>query len=75
MDYKSQIEEFLLEIIEDKDDVYSNQLFSSGVLNSLDLVTLIAFLEETYSVKVESSEVVHDNFDSIDKMVNYLESK
>ena len=75
IDYKSEIKEFLLDIIEEQEEIDSDELFSSGVLNSLDLVTLIGFLEEKYNIKVESSEVVHANFDSIDKMTEFLKSK
>ena len=75
VDYKYEIKEFLLDIIEEQGEIESNELFSSGVRNSLDLVTLIGFLEEKYNVKIESSEVIHANFDSIEKMTNFLKSK
>ena len=33
------------------------------------------FLEETFDIKVDDSELVPDNFDSLEKIAHYLESK
>ena len=33
------------------------------------------FLEETYSVKIEDSELVPENFDTLDNVARYLEKK
>ena len=41
----------------------------------MDLVVLIAFIEEDFGVKVNSLDIVYDNFDSINKIKFYLQNK
>ena len=36
---------------------------------------LILFLEETYNIKIEDNEVVKSNFDSLEKIAQYLKKK
>ncbi len=43
-------------------------LVEAGVLDSLAIFTLIAYLEERFGVKVESEDVVIENFDTIDAL-------
>jgi acyl carrier protein len=48
-------------------------LFSSQLLNSMNLVELIVFLEETFDVKVKPMDIVFENFDTINLMLAYIE--
>lgn len=50
-------------------------LLGSGVVDSTGILELIAFLEETCRVKFEDSELVADNFDSIDKIAGFITAK
>lgn len=43
-------------------------LVEAGVLDSLAIFTLIAYLEERFGVKVESEDVVIENFETIDAL-------
>lgn len=51
------------------------QLFETGVIDSLGFMKLIAFVEETFDVSLDMSEVTIDNFASIDAMVETIEAK
>jgi acyl carrier protein len=46
-----------------------------GILDSTGIMQLVAFLEETYSVRVEDEELVPENLDSINKVSAFLERK
>ena len=50
-------------------------LLGSGVVDSTGILELIAFLEETCRVKFEDSELVADNFDSIDRIAGFIMAK
>jgi acyl carrier protein len=50
-------------------------MLESGIVDSLGLLTIIAYLEETFGIRVNDEEVVIDNFGSVDSMVAYLSRK
>ena len=50
-------------------------LFSEGVLDSFSIVDLIHFIESKGEVTVEPSEVELDNLDSVQKIIQFVESK
>ncbi|MES0488480.1 MAG: acyl carrier protein [Leptospirales bacterium] len=65
------------EILEDEDQVIDEQtsLFDGGVLDSLNLVTLISFLEDTHKIKIKSSEVTLENLNTVSNMINFIDKK
>ncbi len=50
-------------------------LVSSGVIDSLALLRLIAFLEEKFGVTVNDDEVVPENFESVNVIKAFVESR
>lgn len=50
-------------------------LFSSGLVDSFALVSLMTFLEDEGDIQVAVSEANLDNMDSIGKLIRYLETK
>jgi acyl carrier protein len=48
---------------------------AEGVIDSMGAMELVAFVESEYKIKVEMSEVVVNNFDSIRKMANFIRRK
>ncbi len=50
-------------------------LLEAGIVDSTGVLEVIMFVEETFQIQVEDHEIVPDNFDSVDKMVAYIESK
>ncbi len=50
-------------------------LLGSGVVDSTGILELISFLEETCRVKFEDSDLVADNFDSINKISAFIMTK
>jgi len=52
----------------------SDDLFSTGVLDSFTLVDFITVLEEQCGIKVPDADVSPGNFQSIEKIENYVTS-
>ncbi|MFO1370773.1 MAG: acyl carrier protein [Marinagarivorans sp.] len=47
----------------------------NGILDSMGILELIDFLDETFSVKVAGDELVPENLDSINSVLKFLASK
>lgn len=78
MDRAQQILSFIEDELLDDPDVEvkpDTSLFQDRVLDSLNLVQLIGFLEKTFNVKIGTSEVTIDNLDSINNMIRFLDKK
>jgi acyl carrier protein len=50
-------------------------LFSSGILDSLGVLQLVLFIEEQLGIQVPDEDVVFDNFKDIATIGAYLESR
>jgi acyl carrier protein len=53
----------------------SDLLLESGVLDSLGVLELVHFIEQEFKVQVSDEELVPENFQSIDRLVSFLQSK
>jgi acyl carrier protein len=50
-------------------------LISTGVLDSLALLKLLLFIEERFSLKVNDGEVNPRNFETVNRITAFIESK
>jgi acyl carrier protein len=50
-------------------------LIETGVLDSLQLVRVVSFLEETFGVTIADEEIIPKNFESIDGMERFVISR
>jgi len=58
------------------DDLSSDEsLMDQGIVDSTGVLELVAFLEDTYRIKVQDNELVPANLDSINGLVRFLERK
>ena len=48
-------------------------LLEQGIIDSLGLMKLIAFMEETFGIKIMDDEIVPENFQSLNSMVTLVE--
>ena len=56
-----------------KDEVQNDTLiFENSLLDSMGFLFLIDFLKEDFSVEIEDSELIDDNFKSINNIVNFM---
>ncbi|MBN2316586.1 MAG: acyl carrier protein [Sedimentisphaerales bacterium] len=46
-----------------------------GIIDSTGILELVMFLEKTYDIKIEDSELVPENFDTLDSIAHYLNKK
>ncbi|MES1171701.1 MAG: acyl carrier protein [Bacteroidota bacterium] len=52
-----------------------DSLLAKGIVDSTGVLELVAYLEETHGVQVTDQELVADNFDSINKLAAFIQSK
>jgi acyl carrier protein len=52
-----------------------DSLLEKRIIDSTGVLELIAFLEETFGVKVQDDELLPENLDSINRLVRYIEKK
>jgi acyl carrier protein len=49
-----------------------DDLLSAGILDSLGVLQLVAFVEEQFGIQIPDEDVVMENFQSIDALSSYL---
>jgi acyl carrier protein len=47
----------------------------NGIIDSMNVLELVMFVEEKFKIKVDDSEIVPENFDSLSKLTAYVNSK
>jgi acyl carrier protein len=73
---KEQIMEILLDLRPDVDFETETKLIDSHVLESFDIVSLVADLEEEFEVRIRPKDLVAENFnsaDAIEKLIKKLQ--
>ncbi len=55
-----------------KDD---EPLFESGIIDSLGVLQLVSFIEDRFGIHVEDEDLVPENFDTIKRIVEFVENK
>ena len=51
------------------------KLISSGLIDSFSLMDLALFIEDTYGVRIEDTELNSDTFDSLNQLAALIESR
>ncbi len=69
---RESILEILQELHEDVDFEQEEQLVDHKVLDSFDLVTLVAELGEEFEVEITARDFVEENFNSVDRLTNMV---
>lgn len=52
----------------------ADDLLTSGLLASMDMVRVVEFLEQTYDIKIAPQDMNIDHFISVEAMANYVRS-
>ncbi len=71
---KEKILAILSDIRPDIEFESEENLVSDGLLESFDLVQLVATLEEEFDVEIGGRNITKENFDSLDRIVSLMES-
>jgi len=53
----------------------TDSLLETGVIDSTGVLELIAFIEETYEIKVKDEELIPENLDSIVNVSDFIHRK
>lgn len=79
MSILADLEKFLLEEVavdtsrkslEPEDD-----LLEQGVIDSMGILKLVAYIEETYGVQIDDEDVIPENFQTLASMASFIERK
>jgi len=76
MDRKAALTEYVKnEIMRNKNARLdeNEDLLSSGILDSLAILQLVAYIDKAFGIQVPDEDVVYDNFKSINTLVGYLQ--
>jgi len=72
------MKDFIIEKIEEltftRVDV-QDSLWEEKVLDSITIVELVVEIENEYNLKVPFNEIVTDNFETVERIVNYINTK
>ncbi len=79
MDIKDKVRQFMLNDIMSsspgdnlKDD---SSFLGMGIIDSTGILELVAFVAETYHIKIEDEELIPGNLDSVDQLVAFIQRK
>jgi len=79
MNVRQQIKQFIAEnflFTEDSNKLDDDTSFmDEGIVDSMGIMELIVFIEETYKIDVEDDEIEPDNLDSVNNLYNFIMRK
>jgi acyl carrier protein len=61
--------------LDDEEVTADTSLFRDQLLDSMNLTALIAFLEETFAIRVKPMDIVFENLDTVNHMLAYIARK
>ncbi len=70
---KEQLMEILKDLRPEVDFENETQLIDGGVLDSFDIVSLIAELNETFEIEINVEDLLPENFNSVSAMMELIE--
>jgi acyl carrier protein len=76
MDRKTALTEYIKnEIMRNRNAKLADDqdLLGAGILDSLGILQLVGFIDQTFKIQVPDEDVVYDNFQSINALVSYLQ--
>lgn len=72
-DVAAGLRRFIVDEVGGEDDFTDDdQLLAEGLIDSLSLLELVRFIEDTYEREVSDLDVTLENFGSIDSMVRFV---
>ncbi len=70
---KEQVLEILKEIRPEFEFEGVENFFEEGMLDSFDLMTLVSSLDERFSIKIDGTDILPENFMNVDSIVALVE--
>jgi acyl carrier protein len=53
----------------------NDSLLEAGIVDSIGVMELVSFVDKTYKITVPPEDISPDNFDSINRLANYIRLK
>lgn len=76
MSIKAEIERFVLDKLDGWNTIDPDaSLFEIGLLDSLAFLQLLCFIEEQYGLTIEDGEVITDNFETLNRIEDFVGKK
>jgi acyl carrier protein len=79
MSIEEQIKEYIARniLFSENGYHYSDEasLLEEGIVDSVAIMELVAYIEESMQIQVKEDEITPDNFDSITRLANYVRRK
>lgn len=76
---RDKIRKFIIENFlfgQDDGGLTDNDSFlEKGIIDSTGVLELVAFVEETFGIKVEDNELVPENLDSVNNLITFVDNK
>jgi acyl carrier protein len=69
---KTKVLKILSEIRSEFDFSTSSNFIEDGMLDSFDIVTLVTMLDEEFKISIEGTQVIPDNFISVESICSLL---
>ena len=69
---KKKILDFLTEIRPEFDFAASSNFIEEGMLDSFDIVSLVASLDEEFGISIDGTEILPENFSNVDSIFHLL---
>jgi acyl carrier protein len=78
MEIKNQVRSFITSnfyVVDPTALADDMSLLDRGIIDSTGVLEVIMFIEETFNIKVEDSEMLPENLDSIESIANFIGRK
>ena len=79
MEINVQIRDFIAQNLLFSDNGFQydddDSFLQEGIVDSVGVMDLVSFVEENFKVAVDDQEIVPNNFDSVNKVAQYVRSK
>ncbi|MFK8031425.1 MAG: acyl carrier protein [Gammaproteobacteria bacterium] len=74
---QTQINRFITqELLEEEEPIEADEnLLSDGMVDSLGMLRLIGFIDETFNIAIPPEDFIVDHFKSLDQLMIYLEKR
>ncbi|AKU89854.1 acyl carrier protein [Vulgatibacter incomptus] len=75
MNVSSNIRSFISETFFVDDFADEDSFLQTGIIDSTGMMELVAFLEQSFEIKITDAELIPDNLDSLANLCRFVERK
>lgn len=77
-DIKETLRKFIIDNYLKTGKVYltdNDSFLEKGIIDSIGVIELVAFIREKYGIKIKVTEIVPENFDTLNNLEKYIRGK